>query len=280
MTKENSRSCPRFPVLDNEEETSVVDKRSIANTFRTILFHAGISVTLFSWHLALTAPVEAKDQNTTLSVALFDGCPFICPDESGPFVEGLKAALAGTQYDLEFKRIPFARAVKDLQSGKLDILPGILKDSIDGAIFPESWLYFTRMCFFSRAEDDWTWKDLPSLENRSIAVEKGIVHTLAFFDYVQDNKSVIHLSGDDILKRQLQMLELGRIQSFTAEQTVLAHYLKQNNLPPDKVQNAGCFEPEFEYVAISAKHPKAAEIRAVLTKGLEAHNKTVAPDLL
>ncbi len=227
----------------------------------------------------MTGPVFAKSETTVLEVALFDGCPFICPDESGPFVDGLKTAFAGSQYELLFKRMPFARAIKQLQSGHIDLLPGVLKDGIDGAIFPESWLYFTRMCFYSRTGDTWQWNGLDSLDNRLLAVEEGIIHTQAFQDHISDRKSVTFLTGDDILPRQIRMLELGRIQSFTAEQSVLAYYMKQNDIPPDSFENSGCFSPEYEYVAIFAQHPNAQDIKAVLNSGLVEYGKTIAADL-
>ncbi len=236
-----------------------------------ILFACGLVTTL--------RPSKAETPQIELSAALFDGCPFICLDETGPFVEGLKAAFAGTRYQLKFKHVPFARATRELQSGKLDLLPGMLKDGLDDAVYPESWLYFTRMCFFSKVSDPWRWRGINSLNGRTIAVENDIIHTQEFSDFVQDNPLVTHLSGGDILKRQLQMLELGRIQSFTAEQTVLAYHLKQNNIAPDSVQNSGCFPPEFEYVAINASHPMAADIREVLTRGLTEYNKTFAVKL-
>lgn len=222
---------------------------------------------------------QADDRQKVLSVALFDGCPFICLDESGPFVEGLKAAFAGSGYQLQFREIPFARAVTDLQTGHLDLLPGVLEGGVNGALFPESWLYFTRMCFFSKSEDTWQWNGLASLKNRLIAVEKGIVHTPEFFEYVQDRTTVTHLSGDDILSRQVRMLELGRIQSFTAEQTVLTNYLEQNGLADGSIRNAGCFDPEFEFVAISMHHPDAESIQNILSKGLADYNRSIVPDL-
>lgn len=229
--------------------------------------------------MVLSGPSRASEGASTLKVALFDGCPFICPDETGPFVDGLKAAFEGSRYQLEFRHVPFARAVKELQSGHLDLLPGILKDSIDGALFPENWLYFTRMCFYSRADDAWRWDGLKSLGNRLIAVEKGIVHTPAFFDHVQANPRVVHLSGDDILLRQLQILGLGRIDSFTAERTVLAHHLEQKGIKSASVINSGCFDPEFEFVAVSSRHPEAATIVDVLNRGLADHNRTIAPEV-
>lgn len=257
----------------------VLLKRILENTCRAFRSGAGLFVVVFAGLFAISTPAIAKDEKIILSVALFDGCPFICPDESGPFVDGLKSAFAGSQYDLQFKRLPFARAVKGIQSGHIDLLPGLLKDSVGGVIFPDSWLYFTRLCFFSRADDAWRWNGLNSLKDRTIAVEKGIIHTQEFFDHLQTSESIMQLTGDDLLRRQLQMLALGRIQSFTAEQTVLAHHLEQNDIASDSVQNSGCFDPEFEYVAIYAKHPNAQDIRAVLTSGLAEYKKTIAPDL-
>lgn len=249
------------------------------DTFHLLIFCATICALVFIAFLTMTSVGKAEDRKKVLSVALFDGCPFICLDESGPFVDGLKAAFAGAGYELQFKQIPFARAVKDLQTGHLDILPGVLKDGIDGAVFPSSWLYFTRMCFFSDSGDAWEWRGVTSLKERLIAIEKGIVHTPEFFNYVQNRQNVTHLSGNDILFRQLRMLKLGRIQSFTAEQTVLAHYLDQKGIAADSVKNAGCFEPEFEYAAISATHPEAADIQKILTVGLADYNRSIVPGL-
>ncbi len=244
----------------------------------SLLVSAAFAVSLF--FAPVGGAAASDDEQTVLDVALFDGCPFICPDQTGPFVDGLKAAFSETRYTLNFVPIPYARAVEALRHGRIDLLPGSLKGAIPGALYPDSWLYYTQMCFYSRSGDPWRWDGLASLKGRDIAVERGIVHTPAFFSHVQDNPLITQVHGDHILQRQLQMLSLNRVRSFTAERRVLAHHLEKTKTADIDLVNSGCFEPEFEHVAVNPHHPDAREILDLLNSGLLEFSKAHSPDLL
>ena len=143
-----------------------------------------------------------------------------------------------------------------ISAGQLDILPGILKDGTTNALFPEQWLYETQMCFYTKEGDDWKYSGIESVGNKILAVESGIIHTPEFFQYLKSHSKHLILNGQSIVHRMIKLLKVKRIDAFTTEKHVLAHTLKTSPSPL-KLQEAGCFKPEKEFIAISMHHPEA-----------------------
>ena len=221
--------------------------------------------------VTLPAATYAADKKIPLKTAVFDGCPFICLDGSGVFLDNLRLSLVDTPYRLELVNVPFQRAKKWIVDGTIDLLPGILKGGIDGVYFPDSWLFFTQMCFFVNSDDDWTYDGIDSLDKRTLIVEKGIIHTPEFYAYIKNKPGVISLTGIDILSRQLEMLKIRRADTITAEQTVLKYHLKKNvRREIDVPSKAGCFAPEYEFVAVSPHRHDSRTLTDLLTRRLEA----------
>ncbi len=223
---------------------------------------------------SLNAAAEGKKM---LRTAIFDGCPFICLDGSGTFLDILRLALQDTEYQMQLIHMPFERAKRSIVVGDIDLLPGMLKDGIDGPLYPDDWLFFTQMCFFVQNDDPWSYNGLNSLRNRRLAVERGIIHTPEFFQYLQRQPGIHTLSGANILGRQLKMLRLGRVDTITAERTVLRHHRVslsgEANAAP---RMAGCFEREFEYVAVSSRRSDARSLTDLLSARLRAVKQSAA----
>lgn len=171
----------------------------------------------------------ASEKTIPLKTAVFDGCPFICLDGTGAFLDVLRLALKDTNYRLEFMDLPYNRAKKLVANGSIDLLPGSLKNSIEGAFYPNSWMFFTQMCFFVGHNDTWIYDGFKSLNNRKLLVENGIIYTPEFFEHIKTLDNVQSISGEQILKRQHQMLINKRIDTFLAEQTILKSYNSNNN---------------------------------------------------
>ena len=220
------------------------------------------------------AAADEPGEKISLKTAVFDGCPFICLDGRGIFLDVLRSALKDTNYQIDLVALPFKRAQRALESGEIDLFPGILKDGIDGAVYPDDWLYFTQMCFYVRSRDKWNYDGVQSLANRSLAVELGIIHTPEIFDFLQYHPSVVRLSGENVLNRQVELVERGRADTFTAEQTLFKiHHGQQPN--PPRLRQAGCLDPEHEYVAISQHRSDAPSLAALLSERLAAARSSI-----
>jgi len=226
------------------------------------------------WLLLGSSDAFGEDDKWTLRTAVFDGCPFICLDGSGVFLDVLRLALRETHYHLQFVDLPFERAKKFLAEGQIDLLPGIIKDGISPAFFPDTWLYPTQMCFYVLPDDGWAFGELSSLANRTLGIERGIVHSPEFYRYVEHLPSVFRLVGDGVLKRQLEMLLRRRVDTITAERTVLRLFLNEAGIASTELKNAGCFDPEFEYVAVSIHRSDSLALSEFLSKNLESVRST------
>jgi hypothetical protein len=226
--------------------------------------------------LSAAGQVDSNDPKK-LKVALYEGCPFICLDGTGIFLEVLYLALEGTGYQVELVKMPFERAKLEMEKGKIDILPGILHGGVRNALFPDTWLYYTETCFFVRPGDNWIFDGVQSTLNRRLLLEKGIIHSPAFFKSLAENKNVTYIYGTNILERQLKLLARDRGDTFTSEMLVLVHHLRATGKQLGRdVVNAGCFGRDYEFLAISTRRSDAAELRDTLSQRLRSIRETEA----
>lgn len=235
--------CYPFPAIDPH----IFDWSNELNNWRYF-------IPFFVWlSISLSGNSTASEKIIPLKTAVFDGCPFICLDGTGAFLDVLQLAIKDTNYRLKFVELPYDRAKKMIENGKIDLLPGSLKNSIEGANYPNNWMFFTQMCFFVSHGDNWTYNGFNSLRNRKLLVENGIIYTPEFFEHIKTLDNVQSISGEHILERQHKMLISKRVDTFLAEQTVLKfHMINRTNQSKPAPVKAGCFSPEYEFVAVSA----------------------------
>lgn len=230
----------------------------------------------------LVTAEETKPQvKNVLKAAVFDGCPFSCPDGTGRFPLILSWAFETTPYELEFVHLNFERAKKDLARGKIDLLPGILKDGIDPAYFPNDPLFFTQMCFVTQEPDNWSYAGPSSLKGRQLVLEQGILYAEGFLGQIDQFGNAQFLHGNNIAWRQLKMLDQGRGDTTIIERTILQQELRKTHYRKKSVRLAGCFPEDHEFVAVSTHRPDSKAIRDLLSIRLrEVHQSARFKNLI
>jgi polar amino acid transport system substrate-binding protein len=202
----------------------------------------------------------------SLTIATGGGSPYIVVrdqklDTSAPgfSIEIVKAAAEKLDWQISFEVMPFSRQMAETESGKTDALIAVLKTDAPHFVYPSQQIGIASNCFFKRAGTSFYFPDRKtSLDNYRIGVTNGFTYGL-IDDYIAENsaRNIVTLSGEDekVLPRLIKMLEEERVDVFIEAETVVNHYIQQNNIP--NVVNAGCTLILDAYIGFAPNNPKS-----------------------
>lgn len=201
-------------------------------------------------------------------------CPFNCrPDSKTPgmLVEIAREALATQGYQVEYKEMPWPRAIYDVSKGRYHGIIGTGRDETPEFHFPDQPLAYAGHSIFTRPEHTWRYTGLPSLDEVRLGVIQDYSYGGLWKDYVQanrkDSEKLVILSGKKPLVRLIKLLQLGRTDAIAAEERVLAHHFRSQGRP-NPLRNAGMAYREPLYVAFSPSHPDGEKMAKALSAGL------------
>lgn len=229
-----------------------------------------------------TMPVFAADN--TIKVAADPWCPYNCDstaEHQGIMVDVARAALALSGHRLDYSIINWARAKAMVKVGDLDGIVGmsLSPDSQALYVFPQTPLGLSQLCFFKRAEDNWTYGSVPSLQDKYVGWinDFGVGGDIDLDQWVKDKKGDSHLvlfAGNEVHKRLISTLLAKRIDTFIEDRNVIAYQLKQKDIA-DKVKIAGCLESfDQVHLAFSPKVNGAKQWAIDLDAGVKELQRT------
>jgi len=233
----------------------------------------------FKWNLvgAVLAVGLGSAQADTLVITGSEWCPYNCAmadSQPGYVVDIAKKVFEPAGHQVEYKVLPWARALRELEDGKANGLIGASKTEErvqKGYVFPQQTIGVAENVFFVKADDSWTFADIPSLEKLSVAVIRDYSYGDAFDAYLAANRSagtkVQELSGDGALARNFEKVAIGRADTTIEDRAVGLYELKKLG-KANAFKQAGGLGPDPIYVAFSPKDPKAKDYAALLDAGI------------
>jgi polar amino acid transport system substrate-binding protein len=229
--------------------------------------------------VTLLAPLWA--QADVITVRGDTWCPYNCkPNSSKPsfMIEILQQTLGKNGHTIDYQEMNWARAVIEARAGKFHAVVGAAKYDAPDFIFPDNALGKNSACFYTLSKTQWKYTGLESLQTVTIGVIRDYAYDDGEFDnYVKKNQNnrqrLDVISGDDVLKRNLDKLRSGRITALVESEPVIAFH-QSNSKSPVKLKNAGCFKETPVYVAFSPSHPQSKEYAKLLSDGVQEMRKS------
>lgn len=214
----------------------------------------------------------------TIQVAADPWCPYNCEPghaHQGLMIDIAKAALKRSGYTLNYQIINWARAKKMVENGQLDGIVGMSREAVTETRyhFSNTPLGWSQICFFKRADDDWTYQSTASLEDKTM----GWINDYGFTNQAIDqwvkarrNTSAIStVAGVEVHHSLFQMLLAKRIDTFAEDFYVVQHELKQDALS-DAISVAGCAPEKDEvHIAFSLLSPHKEKWAEALDRGVQ-----------
>lgn len=213
----------------------------------------------------------------TIHVAADPWCPYNCtPDDEKPgfLIELAREALSLSGYKLEYQVTNWARAKRMVQHGEVDGIVGMTlsENSKHLYTFSDQPLGRSQICFFRRKNDDWSFKSITSLENKTLGWvnDFGFANNPEIEQWIIDKKNtkqLITISGKKVQSRLIQLLVKNRIDTFAEDRNVIMAAAQKIGL--NSIEVAGCTSKyDFVHVAFSLKSPKGKTWASALSKGI------------
>lgn len=201
----------------------------------------------------------------TVVLAADRWCPVTCDSRAsqpGYAVELAREAFALSGLALEYRVIPWERAVDAARAGRIDGVIGTVMDGTPDFVFPQEAAGTNTNVFFVRGDSTWRYRGLRSLDG----VVLGIANEYNFSPEIDtyaarfrdDPARIAVLYSTDPVAQAMKMLRAGRIDAYLDDRLVVNWALRQAG---DKgtVRESGKLNAIPLYVAFS---PARAESRA------------------
>ncbi len=202
--------------------------------------------------------------------APFNGDPD--SDKPGYVIEIMKAIFEPKGYKIDYKVIPWSRAVKELAEGKFDVAVGASKDDCPDAVFPDQEIADIRFAFFALPSSKWSFKGLDSLAE----VKLGAIEGYAYGEEIdkriasaKESGKAELVSGDNALERNVKKLQAGRIDALIEAPQVFSWTVRAMGLQEGSFAKAGELDsPQKNYVAFSQAKASSKSYAKIFDEGM------------
>ena len=236
---------------------------------------------LLNCFLAFPKIVSAEER---IFVTGSDWCPYICtrPDNPqalsenpGYLIELLKLSLDIDE--VRYESPSWKRAILGARSGEYDAIIGIYASEAPDLIYSKNAVGISRMCFYVKQNNPWTYQGVESLNEITLGVINGYNYDEGVVDvYIKENKKngrVESIPGNIGLTQNLRKLLLDRVSAIIDDQQVVEY---TNNLQqaPLSLKNAGCLEGIDAHIGFSPANPRSKEYAKKLAQTVEKARQT------
>ncbi|MBL1375776.1 transporter substrate-binding domain-containing protein [Zobellella iuensis] len=154
---------------------------------------------------------SANSHANTVTAAQDPWPPFVTDDQAMPgvSVEILAAALKTQGMEVDFKIMPWSRALEETSKGRLDLLPAtwFTQERTEYLVYSESYLE-NELSFIKRADDGFEFTDISSLNGKSVGVVRGYGYGDEFLSAANFNKPEANDLVSNLKKLMAQRIDL------------------------------------------------------------------------
>ncbi|OOE85810.1 amino acid ABC transporter substrate-binding protein [Salinivibrio siamensis] len=178
---------------------------------------------LFTVSLAILLLVPSA-MARTLTAAQDPWPPFVTTDPNRPgiSVELVKAAMATQGYEVEFKNMPWARALDAVSKGNIDLLPATWHTEARTEFLRYSNPYMSnQLTFIKRADDVFQFSSLNDLQGKVVGIVRDYGYGDAFLEATHFDKPAANNLATNLKKLLADRIDL------TLEDKVVAQSVMQ-----------------------------------------------------
>ena len=224
--------------------------------------------------LAFCLAVSAPSGAATITIVADVWCPYNCtPGDAQPgyMIEIAQKVLGEAGHTVEYRNLPWSRAIEETRRGKFDAIVGAAPDDAPDFVYPQNALGSSTTVFAVRPGDPWRYTGIASLNGISVGVIQDYSYSEEFDAYVQanlkDSAKIQAASGEDALNVNLKKLDAKRINALVEDQAVLEYELKTSGRE-NSVQIAGDLGETPLFIAFSPAKPESKEYAKLLSDGV------------
>ncbi|PIR33643.1 MAG: hypothetical protein COV36_02345 [Alphaproteobacteria bacterium CG11_big_fil_rev_8_21_14_0_20_44_7] len=264
-------------------------------------------ILLFTMAIFLMA-FDSDEEKEIITIVADEWCPYNCtsdadlenfqdnyknkveknhnPDKykhrQGYAIEIMKEIFQAKGIEVNYKVIPWARALKAVEAGRYTSVIGVTKYESPDLVFPDEHVGESIFHFFVTADNSWRFDGLDSLSNiiLGLATDYGYENIEDYVEeYKEDNMRIQYITSDDPLKSNIKKMMKGRINAIYDDKFVVRYQLKELGLS-DSVVSAGTVTKipspidDYIYIGFAPKNPKSPEYAKILSDGIAEMRKS------
>jgi polar amino acid transport system substrate-binding protein len=222
---------------------------------------------------------NASAESRKIVIVADDWCPFNCGDSSrfqGFMIDAMREAFAKSNYQVEYKNLPWADAINSVANGKNDAIVGASLDEAKDLVAAIEPIGENKTCFYTRGDDPFRYNSYQDLLKRRLGVIHGYLYGTALDSYIvrnrHDSNVVQIVSGDKPLLKNIQRLSGRRVDTIVENMAVM-NYSTQKFLITG-IRLAGCDEPSTLHIAFSPKRPDSQKLADIASQEIKALRKS------
>lgn len=213
----------------------------------------------------------------TITLVADEYCPYNCvpgTERPGFVVEIAREIFGARGYEVEYRVMPWPRAVRAVRRGEYDAVICATPDEAPGLLYSRQEVTLCANDFFVLAGNPWRYTGPASLEGQRLGVigdydYSGADHLDVYIREHAGQETVQSLTGGDALERNLRKLVSGRIDVVLDERAVVRCSAARMGIA-DQVVLAGSEDDTGPmYVAFSPANPATAAYLEIFDEGLE-----------
>ncbi|WP_108651653.1 ABC transporter substrate-binding protein [Dongshaea marina] len=185
----------------------------------------------------------------------------------GYMVEVTRAIFESKGYKVEYRSMPWRRALHQVDNGIADAVLGANRAEARGMLLPEESFGFVEDVFYVKKGEPWRFVGLNSLSGMRLGVVGGVEYGPEIADYIRKNegtKYVQILYGEDVPARNLDKLLYGRTDIVVLPSQVERWVRKTKEIPLGEIVSRGTIGQEKDIFIAFAQGKKDSEQLAKL----------------
>lgn len=218
--------------------------------------------------LALSIPVLADQVSIRADVWYpMNGDPG--SGNQGFMIDIAEKVLTANGHTLDYKAMPWERALDQVRAGKFDCVVGAYKSDAPDFVFPQEHWGLDSTGVFVRADDSFQYTDLASLTGRKVGVIKGYAYDDDLNNAIaSDKKTFKAAAGGNALESNIKKLTGKRLDSVIESTAVFSAKASEIGMV-DKTKLAGVIGDKSPiYIACSPNKPSSGGLVKMFDEGL------------
>ncbi|MBW4934157.1 substrate-binding periplasmic protein [Marinobacter sp. F4206] len=216
---------------------------------------------------------QAEESLTVTIAAPAYWCPYACDaagSRSGFSVDIARAALESEGYEVVYKNLPYDRALREAENGRIDAIVPAFRGEAPDFIFPADAVSLTEYCFYVPEDDPHRYTGQDSLENLRFVATSGYSYGEEMDAYIATHQGerVTLIGGGDVSNRLRELVKRERFDALLDDRLLFES--SQNRVG---LVNAGCLEERHAgYLALSPQEPDRSN---AIARAFERGFKTI-----
>jgi len=192
-------------------------------------------------------------------------------DKPGFMIEIAQWSLAQGGHTVDYKVMPWERAVDQTRKGSIDCVVGAYQADAPDLVFPEEAMGMDDSGFYVRKGETYT-HSMAAMKTQKLGIIGGYAYDDGPIDaYIASGSANVKVTkGNDALEKNIKKLAAGRVDLVIESPPVMDAKLAEMGMQ-DKIQLADTLnDPSALYVACSPAKPESKEYARLLTEGVKA----------